>query len=254
MGKKTANKTKVPENTILKQMFGSRAILWVLGFVISGVATSLCTGIFDTWAIAIRNASKGFLRKFADTYFIRAAGTELTDGISSISILLFILFWVGIWFFVKVLETEQSRIEKELDKIDRAEDFEKKTDVNSLAKELQNLRKKQLLELKHTSATGKRDIKWIKWLFIVLALFSLYSMSLQEVAYDLVKIYRRDITRVRPFITESELHQLNRQWVMMKSRSDYKAIKAVIAEYEKRAEADKKPETQVTESKDEPQS
>ncbi len=244
MEKNSASKTKVTENTFLKQIFGSRAILWVLGFIITGVDTSLCTSIFDTWAIAIKNASKGFLRKFADTYVIRAAGTELTDGVASISILLFILFWAGIWLFVKVLETEQGRIEKEIEKLDQNKDNDNKSDLNSMIKELEALRNQQVLELKNNAAKGKKDLKWIKRLFVVCAVIACHGMSLQEVAYDLVKIYRHDILRVRPFITDSELHQLNRQWVMMKSRRDYKAIKAKIAEYEKRAETDKNPDSE----------
>jgi hypothetical protein len=184
------------------------------------------------------------LRKFADTYVIRAAGTELTDGVASISILLFILFWAGIWLFVKVLETEQGRIEKEIEKLDQNKDNDNKSDLNSMIKELEALRNQQVLEPKNNAAKGKKDLKWIKRLFVVCAVIACHGMSLQEVAYDLVKIYRHDILRVRPFITDSELHQLNRQWVMMKSRRDYKAIKAKIAEYEKRAETDKNPDSE----------
>lgn len=64
------------------------------------------------------------------------------------------------------------------------------------------------------------------------------------VAYALVKGYRQNVVRIRPFITDAEYHHLNRTWVMMKSRRDYKAIKAKIAEYEKRAETDKNPDSE----------
>lgn len=242
MSKRKTRQNKGIQSSFLNQIKGPRTFLWALGFIFTGVATSLFTSIFDTWAIAIKNASKGFLRKYVDTYVIRAAGTELTDGVPSISLLLFILFWVGIWIFVKSLETEQHRIEKELGKLDRDVDNDKKSNVNFMIKESENLCRQQLLELKQNFGRTKKELKWIKWLYSILAVFSFYAWTLQKVSYDLVKIYRHDIIRVRPFMTDSEFHQLNRQWVMMKSRRDYKTIKAIISEYEKRTEADKKPD------------
>ena len=71
-----------------------------------------------------------------------------------------------------------------------------------------------------------------------MTVIGVYVITLSLISYGLLKQGRLNIIRVRPFISELEYHQLNRQWVMMKSKADYLAFKQQIEEYNQRAEMD----------------
>lgn len=127
------------------------AIKWVAGFVFLGIATQLFGGIFSVWAIAIKNASRGFLQKFADTYFIRAATTELTDNASTFTATVGILALGGLWFILKVVKIHIDQTEKDI-----AEILNYKQ-TSSLSETVDNL-SKQTEERKQKARGFKKEI------------------------------------------------------------------------------------------------
>ena len=237
MKQRTTKKNKKPQDLGIVQIVGRKTALCIAGFLLSGIATSLLTGMFDAWAIALKNASTGFLRKFADTYVIRAAGTELTDGASALALSAFILFGFGLWMFVKFFEVEQNRIDRELADLTKTDKQTQTNDLQPLLHELENQHKQRIAKLVASSAKGNKELRWLRWLCRVTLVLMCYGLSLQEVSYALVKAYRGKVVRARPFMTDLETYQLNRQWVMMKSWKDYRTIMHKLSEYEQRSDS-----------------
>lgn len=239
MGKKAKQQKKLKTPSWWRR-FCFSAIKWVAGFVFLGIATQLFGGIFSAWAIAIKNASKGFLHKFADTYFIQAATTELTDSASSFSLIVGIMALSGLWFLLKAVKLHIDQTEKDIAEISDYKPASSLSDmVDHLSKQTEE-RKQRAWSLKKEIDNERKWLKTTKVLFWILVCFDVYAISGDTVAYALVKGYRQDVVKIRPFISDSEYHHLNRQWVLMKSREDYRAIQKQIAEYKKRGESDGK--------------
>ena len=235
MKMKSAKKYTKPQDSGFAQVIGRKTAIWIACFILSGIATSLFTGMFDAWAVALKNASKGFLRKLADTYVIRAASTELTDDASGLALSASILLGSAFWMFVRFLEFAQKQTEQELADLKKHDAQMRDDDLKPLLHNLENQQKRRISELEEKSAKGKKDVKWFKWFCRIMLILMCYGLSLQAVSYALVKSYRQGVVKIRPFISDTEYYQLNRSWVMMKSRKDYRAIWRQIDEYEKRA-------------------
>ena len=214
--------------------------IWVGGVFVAGWITNQCSGFYDTWTIAVKHASKGFWGLFIDIYYVSASTAELTDNASGIVMMYTFLFAVGFWIFIKFLDSEHRRLSRELDSVSRKDANPGKGDVMSELSALEKAAGQSLKNLKERATKMKKEIRGTKWLFGVTAVFMFYGLSLREISYDLVKTFRHAVVEVRPFITEAEYHRLNRQWVLMKSREDYRAIQKQIAEYKKRGESNGK--------------
>ena len=214
--------------------------IWVGGVFVAGWITNLCSGFYDAWNIAVKNASKGFGELFIDTYYVSASTTELTDNASGIVMMYAFLFAVGFWFFIKFLDSEHRRLSGELDSLPRKDANSGKGNAMSDLSDLEKEAGRRLKNLKERAARLKKELRGTKWLFWITVVFMFYGLSLREIAYDLVKSFRHSVVEVRPFITDEEFHRLNRSWVLMKSRDDYRAIQKQIAEYKKRGESNGK--------------
>ena len=245
---RTAKQSGKASNKKSKVLFENRlwnsAILKILSFVIAGVATSLFTDIFKTWAIAIKNASSGFFHKFADTYVISAASAELSDGAFGLSSIFGILFLFAIWFFLKAISMDIEQSSQEILDISDYGNALENQDVAKLTAKLIETDKARISKLKRKIQDNRFFLRVARILFWFMAISSVYGITRNEVSYALLKGFRRDVVRVRPYISDPEYYILNRQWVMMKSCEDYKAITEIIAEYEKRAETDKNPDSE----------
>ena len=237
MKKKNTKRSKNPQEPFSVQVLGRKTAIGIGFFILSGIATSLFSGVFNAWAIAIKNASKGFFRKFADTFVIRAADTELTDEAAGLALAIFILMGYGLWMFVKFLESELNQVDQEIASLKKVKNEKTGNDnLRPLIQKLEAEQTKRVSELTARSAKDRKALRWIKWICRVSLVLLCYSLLLQEVAYALVKTYRRDVVRIRPFVSDLEVQRLNRQWVMMRSFRDYWAIKDKLSEYEKRSD------------------
>lgn len=144
----------------------------------------------------------------------------------------------GLWMFVKFLETELNQVDREIASLKKFKD--EKTGNDTLRPLIHKLEEEQTMrfsELTARSAKDRKSLRWIKWICRVSLVLLCYSLLLQEVAYALVKAYRRDVVRIRPFVSDLEVQRLNRRWVMMRSFRDYWAIKDTLSEYEKRSDS-----------------
>ena len=230
---------------LFENRFWNSAILKILSFVIAGVATSLFTDIFKTWAISIKSASSGIFHKFADTYVISAASAELSDGVSGLSSIFGILFLFVIWFLLKATSIDIEQSSQEILEISDYGNALENQDVAKLTAKLIEKDKTRISKLKRKIQDNRVFLRVTRVIFWFMVISTVYGITRNEVSYALLKGFRRDVVRVRPYITDTEYYFLNRQWVMMKSCEDYKAITETIAEYEKRAEADKRPDSKV---------
>lgn len=209
-----------------------------VSFMALGVATNLFGGLFNLWGIAIRNASKGFLRKLCDTYIIRAATTELSDSASGFVMVVSFALLFFLWLFEKFLVLVFNQRKADFVKITSSDSSGQMSHKRENADELMA---KYISKMKKQIDKDKRELIIWKWLFRLICIFVLYTLSLYEISYALVKGHRQDMIKVRPFITDAEFYMVEREWVMMKSLDDYKALYRKISEFEGR-ETPKNPE------------
>lgn len=201
-------------------------------FFITGISNALFGSFFATCAVVLKNTSSGFWSKFVNHYFSHTASTELTDGEF---ILVMMIYWGLIWttwMLGSYLLQSAKKLANEMECVSRQK--ENQEDENNSSD--QEISQERLAELESRVKRHNRAAKWKGWCVRLISIVLLYGMSLDFFAYGLVKGLRQDIIRIRPFITDNEFHQLNRQWVMMKSGHDYLHIRRQIEEYEKRGE------------------
>ena len=232
--------------TVKSNPLGATVITLIV-FILAGIANATFIGFFNTCAVAIKSTSRSAFQKICDVYYIGAAKVEPSDiGIFPwlFSIELFILL---IWYsqlkaneLVDKAEAnleEVQKIEKEIADNQSAEaDLKTPANVASLTHRTDNI--KRIIQKKMPTL---RRIKRVCWFISILStLMIFYAFSSTLVSYRMAKRYRHSVVEVRPFISDAEYHHLNRQWVLMKSREDYRAIRKQIADYKKRSDSDDK--------------
>lgn len=222
-------------------------LFMVFLFFLTGIANAIFGGFFTVCGIAIKDSSLSIIQKIVNIYYISAAKFELTD-IALFPWLASVEFFICfIWYShlqtsyrvstMKQILEEIQELEKDIDQSDSSASQQKnENDVNSL--------KERIKDLKRRIRKRLPIVKTLKWISLVLVLFAsitmLFDFSSTIVSFGMVKRFHRSVVAIRPFISDSEYHHLNRKWVTMKSRDDFKAIKQQISEYLRRIENDQR--------------
>ncbi len=219
--------------------------------IITGVANAIFGNLFYICGIAIKGSSRSLLQKFFDVYYISASRFEVADmGIFPWMMSCELCFFIALYGCRRandrIGDLEQYLEETKLMEMKISENDGGKGSTNEHVNKREI--KERITKLRNTITKHLSRAKIIKWIILILATVSMstliFDCTLTLSSYSKVKLFHKSVTSVRPFISENEFYNLNRQWVMMKSCRDYKAIKAKIAEYEKRADPDKKPDSE----------
>ena len=220
-------------------------ILATLLFFLAGVANAVFGGFFNSCGIAIKNSSRSLLQMIVDIYYISAAKFEPTD-IGLFPWLLSVELFLGfIWYSQLTANQLVAKMEQNLEEIKKLETGVNPTEVSDCSRKASNedsSSKDQIKKLKFTIQKRLPTIKSLRCANLVIVVLTsatiLYSISSMMFSFRMVKRFHRSVAEIRPFLSECEFHHLNRKWVTMKSQEDYKAIRILISEYEKRAEHD----------------
>lgn len=216
----------------------------VLTFMLAGIGNSLFGNFFSACAKVITNASDGFWRKFVDLYFAYAARSSKLDFMQTVSVMFYGLWLCAMVSLPKLFkELSMSSLEKSLAKYD---EFEQEADgigspsvcemvdIEQRRKALKARIHKDKAELQEQIKSSKRSWRRSCVFAIFVALAALFSLSLDLVSYSLHRSFDRRTLEIRPGITDKEYYELGRQWVLMRSRSDYEAIGVKLDAYNKR--------------------
>ena len=218
----------------------------IVGFLILGVLNALFNDTFAACSVAIKGSSAGFLRKWIDVYYICAAKASNIDFMQNV---------VGWWCVLVlmspfvILDFVKMKIWRELDSaINEYDDYEREADniLKLKGSEQENLSiKEQHEKLKEDIKLGRQKVEesklWVRrkifvaklitWGGVILLCF-VYSFDL--IACSLLRGYHNKVREIRPVISDVERFGLDRRWVKMKSRNDYREIMALIDGYSER--------------------
>jgi hypothetical protein len=160
---------------------------------------------------------------------------------------------VALWAVTPLLKSDIERLRRnirELDDIDEEIKEEEKMSTTSLADNLvlldkvrrkksselrrrtRDLRDKMLNDLKQSSKKSFR----LNLFCLIVTFVIVLQVSIDLMAYNSLKKYRHRVSAIRPFITTIEHQTLDRQWILMRSKSDHQKIIEKLKVYEKRAE------------------
>ena len=213
---------------------------------ICGIFNSFFTGFYDSCSVVIGNASVGFFKKFVDLYYVASARAELTDGSNEIIWFVYVFLIAAMWILRDVFKwisvDKFKSILQDVVDIGAAIDnmgSESKRDVNESSSvsdlKKKNRRLQDLCEKEVVKCT--KQYRRMTWVIVVMTVLFVFTLSLTRFAYDTLKDYRHSVVVIRPYITDQEYYMLNRQWVLMKSKTDFQNVVKTMAEYAKRAEA-----------------
>ena len=223
-----------------------KGLIGIVMLFLCGVFNSFFSGFYDSCSVVIGNASVGFFRKFVDLYYVASARAELTDGSNEIIWFVYLFLIAAMWILRDVfkwisVDKSKSILQKAVDigtAIDSMGKESKREEkegcsVSDLRKE--NRRLQDLCEKEVVKCT--KQYRRMTWVIVVMTVLFVFTLSLTRFAYDTLKDYRHSVAVVRPYITDQEYYMLNRQWVLMKSKTDFQNVVKTMAEYAKRAEA-----------------
>ena len=230
------------------------ALVIALGsIVLVGILNSLLANFYDSCSKAMGNASVGFWRKFVDIYYISAAKAELTDAAVEIYTVMQFIFIGVLWAALSLLRSNVAELNCTLSELDEIEknitreekesavnnkeqcitsNIFEKTNVSELLERIRRLREKLFVELE----TFKKNNFWQGFFAILFTVVIFFLVTIENLSYLKLKQYRRCVTAIRPFITAVEHQTLDRQWILMRSKSDHQKIIEKIKVYEKRAD------------------
>ncbi len=243
--------------TAIRSNLLGEIIFMVFLFFLTGIANSVFGGFFTVCGIAIKDSSFSIIQKIVNIYYISAAKFEPTDiglfpWLASVEFFICFVWYSHLQTSCRVSTMEQNleeiqELEKDINQSDSSASQQKnEIDVDSLRERIKNLktRIRKWLPIVKT-------LKWISLALVILASITMiFDLSSTIVSFRMFKRFRRSVVEIRPFISDSEYHHLNRRWVTMKSREDFKAIKQQISEYVMRIENDKREnENQAARSK-----
>ncbi len=205
-------------------------IIAIFIFCIAGVANAVLSGFFSACGIAIKDSSRSLFQKIVDVYYIGAAKFEPTD-LCLFQWLFFVELMIGLFWLLHLGTKELvSTMEHELEKRQPKDNNFNQEDSTENSQE-EAFRKN--LQQRLSRIKTRRRINFL--LSILGTVLLLYILSSTIISFEMVKGFRRSVTEIRPFLSEDEYLHLNRKWVMMKSREDYKVIKQRLSEYKERA-------------------
>ena len=225
------------------------AIIFAFGALIfTGIFNSLFGNFFTSCSEVMSNASVGFWRKFVDLYYAMAAKAELTDASEDVACGFYCLMIGALWVvrdaFKKFVVDEMKNLLQEatgtLAKLDNVE-CGQHDEVDS-GSSLQQVRKdsKKLVEACKKKLTSyETQFRWLTLAVTFFAIFFVFDLTLKISSYEKLKDFKKSVTVIRPYITDSEYHMLNRKWVLMNSKADYKNILETLQTYAKRSDAQK---------------
>lgn len=219
------------------------ASLMTIGiFLGTGILNSFFGNFFDSCSQVMNNASIGFWKKAVDLYYVMSAKAELTDA----SLEVFVIFcamligvaWILQGIFMSSID-DWKRVLKDIIKtgneIDSANgDTDEAVDWKAKREELIT-RNRQLRNRCETNIVKcRKEYRRMTVVVACIIIVFLLNISLTVFTYNKVKDFRQSVSVIRPFITDSELYALNRQWVLMTSKADYEKIIETLTEYAKR--------------------
>ena len=223
-----------------------KGLIGIVMLFLCGIFNSFFTGFYDSCSVVIGNASVGFFKKFVDLYYVASARAELTDGSNEIIWFVYVFLIAAMWILRDVfkwisVDKSKSILQKAvdigtaIDSMGKESKREEKegcgaSDLKKINRKLQDLCEKDVV--KYTKQYRRMTVV----VLIMTGLF-VFSLSLTRFAYDTLKDYKHSVAVIRPYITDQEYYMLNRQWVLMKSKTDFQNVVKTMAEYAKRAEA-----------------
>lgn len=196
-----------------------RIISWIFGVILGSVISFLviCLGGDRLRALAtvIKSTSNGFCHKLVDAFFAASSCENLFDGASRLEI-------DGVWMgaLMVLMCGLFGFIHDALKRLDSLLEIVPEDDKDSIA----------------TIQSEKRTIKRVKAGVLIFLPVIIVCLVLNVSQQTLLRDQRRAIIRVRPFISDSEYHHLNRQWTMIRSQDDYRAFHRKVSEYSRRTD------------------
>ena len=211
-------------------------------FVVTGILNSFLGNFFDSCSQVMNNASVGFWKKFVDLYYVMSAKAELTDASLEVFVILYaMLIWV-VWILRGIFKSsieDSKRILEDIIKnenkiggangdTDEVVDWKvKREELTTQNRQLRNRCEKNIVK-------SLKEYRRMTVVVTIITIVFILNISLTVFAYNKVKDFRQSVSAIRPFITDSELYVLNRQWVLMTSRADYEKIIETLSEYARR--------------------
>lgn len=149
------------------------------------------------------------------------------------SSLLSLLLYVALAFYIVFLmntvlngfstSNEKIQIGKE---IKSAVESAEKGEV--IEKDKKKLEKKTLSKIKEEAAKEIKDGRRMRGIAIASFIFVVLYLSFIVIAYIapnlLWESYKRDVTKIKPYVEQQEIEQIESDWVCMKNKEDYDAI------------------------------
>ena len=200
----------------------SRIFWLILSSVISFLVVCLGGDRIKALATVIKSSSNGVCHKLVDAFFAASSCENLFDGSSKLEI-------DGVWMGVLMVLMCGlfGFIRDALKRLDNILEIVPENDKDSI----------------ETIQSEKRTIKRVKTGVLVFLPVIIIFLVLNVFQQTLLRDQRRAIIRVRPFITDSEYHHLNRQWTKIRSLDDYRAFHRKVSEYSHRVEESEDGET-----------
>ena len=131
----------------------------IVVFFITGISNALFGSFFATCAVVLKNTSSGFLYRFVNFYFSRAASTELMEGEFT---LVMMMYWGLIWT-TWILGSNLFRSAKKLTNEMECASTPKKTQEDENNSSNQKISQTQPVELEDQVKRYIRNIKWKGW-------------------------------------------------------------------------------------------
>ena len=213
----------------VKALFEKYSKELLVGVIVSVLTTWIIKG-FDWLKEIAPAAGNSAFNAFLGFFYSNLA--NMSDS-SLLSLLLYVALAFYIVFLMntvlKGFSTSNERIQIGKEIKSAVDSVEKGEAVNKDKKELE---KKTLGQIKEEAEEAIKDgrkmrkIAIASFIFVVLYLFFIVTTY---IAPNLLwESYKRDVTKIKPYVEQQEIEQIESDWVCMKTKEDYDAIYKII--------------------------
>lgn len=200
----------------------------LIGIIVSLLTAGIIKGL--EWVKEVAPiAGNSFLNLFLDLFYRNLARISDNSLLLAIFSIILVCFMGSLFNIVqKGFSVAQESIAWGKKMKELLADKENGTVKESVSKEKKNRTSKEIAE--NNIKDGKKLKRYSAFCFIFFIMYILYFFCFHIVPVSMWDVYKRDITKITPYVEQEEIDMIQSNWCCMKNKEDFDDIYEIINE------------------------